>query len=220
MRPSSWRDHVAPPSSVKRITPSCPAAQPRRADAKRTLTRSELTGAGVCRHVAPASSDSSTRPRTPTATSRVPARATAPSWVAVASDVMGAGVSSGSRNGVAGAAITAPPRAPTRTTAARRLANRRTVLREPRSTNAHGGHGVGREVVHRQRVDLAPAAAHRGGADEPAVLDEVVADLAVADGRLHVVGLPHRVVLRAVQLAGLVVGVVGDDGPVVLVEVA
>ncbi|MCY1447838.1 hypothetical protein D9M71_644770 [compost metagenome] len=76
--PSSWRCQVSPPSSLCRTTPLCPTAQPWVAEAKCTSVRATLTGTLLAwRQECPSSSDNITAPRSPTATSRSPARTTA-----------------------------------------------------------------------------------------------------------------------------------------------
>src|SRR5258706_10616064 len=104
-RPSSWSDQRAPPSPLCRITPSCPTAQPFFASAKCTAVRSTLTGTATWRQLTPSSSDSSTWPRCPTATSRAPARVMANSGLVAASRLGCAASWSGSAGG---AASTAP----------------------------------------------------------------------------------------------------------------
>src|SRR5882762_5437532 len=103
-RPSSCSDQRAPPSPLCRITPSCPTAQPFCALAKCTAVRSTLTGTAAWRQLVPSSSDSSTWPRWPTATSRVPARAIANSGLLAASRLGCAATCSGSAGGAASAA--------------------------------------------------------------------------------------------------------------------
>jgi hypothetical protein len=56
-RPSSCTFQCAPPSSLCRITPSCPTAQPVVASTNQTEVRSELTGTGDCVQVAPPSAE-------------------------------------------------------------------------------------------------------------------------------------------------------------------
>ena len=66
---------VSPPSWVCSTTPRWPTAQPCSASTNCTAVRLTLTGTLAWRQVAPASSESSTIPRSPTATRRSPARA-------------------------------------------------------------------------------------------------------------------------------------------------
>src|SRR4029453_9995709 len=84
-----------------------PTAQPLRSVAKKTAVRSEFTGAVACCHVLPASFDTRMWPRWPTATRRLPARATPCSSDLLASGDACAATSSGSLNPAAAAALVA-----------------------------------------------------------------------------------------------------------------
>src|SRR5439155_5755268 len=63
---AGWLVQVAPPSSVRRITPSMPTAQPRRASTKCTPKSVDSTGACCWRKVRPPSSLAMMVPNSPT----------------------------------------------------------------------------------------------------------------------------------------------------------
>src|SRR5438094_417312 len=81
-------------------------------------------------------------------------------------------------------------------------------------------HRIGREHVRRDRVALVPAGHAIGdpARDRVVALGMVVEDLAVATQGLLLLRDVQGPIRRAIELARLVVGVVGREAPAVLVE--
>ena len=75
--PSRRSCQLRPPSCVIRTVPPWPTATPWSASAKRTIVRVTLTGLGTCFQVLPMSSLRTITPRSPTASTGSPARASA-----------------------------------------------------------------------------------------------------------------------------------------------
>ena len=79
------RVQVSPPSAVRRMTASCPTAQPTCSSCMCTAVRRARVGTSACAQLAPLSVDTSTWPRSPTTTTREPTAAPSSSSDAIAS---------------------------------------------------------------------------------------------------------------------------------------
>src|SRR5262249_36218520 len=144
----------------------------RRSSTNATLVSETVTGTRACRQVAPASSDSTTMPRSPTATTRDPARATSSITERAACGERSASRSSGWETGAANAHVAASA-----TVAATMRPN---IEPLPHTLGGHrfrAEERIGRGLAHDALVV--------GHPDQPGHEPRVAQEIVVAEGRGH-----------------------------------